>query len=68
MFGMSLSELLPVSLVTVLVLGPERLPAAARTAGLWFGAAFEIPVAVVVLTWTGIVDVQLSDVLWSACC
>ena len=37
MFGISLSELLLVGLVALLVLGPERLPGAARTAGLWVG-------------------------------
>ncbi|WP_323613792.1 Sec-independent protein translocase protein TatB [Pseudomonas putida] len=37
MFGMSFSELLLVGLVALLVLGPERLPGAARTAGLWIG-------------------------------
>ena len=35
MFGISFSELLLVGLVALLVLGPERLPGAARTAGLW---------------------------------
>lgn len=34
MFGISFSELLLVGLVALLVLGPERLPGAARTAGL----------------------------------
>jgi len=37
MFGISFSELLLVCLVALLVLGPERLPGAARTAGLWVG-------------------------------
>ena len=37
MFGISFSELLLVGLVALLVLGPERLPGAARTAGLWIG-------------------------------
>ena len=37
MFGSSFSELLLVGLVALLVLGPERLPGAARTAGLWIG-------------------------------
>ncbi len=37
MFGISFSELLLVALVALLVLGPERLPGAARTAGLWVG-------------------------------
>lgn len=37
MFGISFSELLLVGLVSLLVLGPERLPGAARTAGLWIG-------------------------------
>ena len=37
MFGISFSELLLVGLVALLVLGTERLPGAARTAGLWVG-------------------------------
>ena len=37
MFGISFSELLLVGLVALLVFGPERLPGAARTAGLWIG-------------------------------
>ncbi len=37
MFGISFSELHLVGLVALLVLGPERLPGAARTAGLWIG-------------------------------
>lgn len=37
MFGVSFSELILVGLVALLVLGPERLPGAARTAGLWIG-------------------------------
>jgi sec-independent protein translocase protein TatB len=37
MFGVSFQELLLVGLVALLVLGPERLPSAARTAGLWIG-------------------------------
>lgn len=37
MFDVGFSELLLVGLVALLVLGPERLPVAARTAGLWIG-------------------------------
>lgn len=37
MFDVGFSELLLVALVALLVLGPERLPGAARTAGLWIG-------------------------------
>ena len=37
MFGISFSELLLVGLVALPVLDPERLPGAARTAGLWIG-------------------------------
>jgi len=37
MFGISFSELLLIGFVALLVLGPERLPGAARTAGLWIG-------------------------------
>lgn len=37
MFDVGFSELLLIGLVALLVLGPERLPGAARTAGLWIG-------------------------------
>ncbi len=37
MFDISFLELLLVGLVALLVLGPERLPGAARRAGLWIG-------------------------------
>lgn len=37
MFEIGFSEILLVALVALLVFGPERLPAAARTAGLWIG-------------------------------
>ncbi len=37
MFEVGFSELLLVALVALLVLGPERLPVAARMAGLWIG-------------------------------
>lgn len=37
MFGISFSELVLIGLVALLVLGPERLPGAARTAGMWIG-------------------------------
>lgn len=39
MFDIGFSELLLVGLVALLVLGPERLPIAARNAGLWLGRA-----------------------------
>ncbi|MBB3102884.1 Sec-independent protein translocase protein TatB [Azomonas macrocytogenes] len=37
MFDIGFSELLLVGVVALIVLGPERLPGAARTAGLWIG-------------------------------
>lgn len=37
MFDIGFFELLLVGVVGLLVLGPERLPRAARTAGLWIG-------------------------------
>ncbi|MFP8968044.1 Sec-independent protein translocase protein TatB [Pokkaliibacter sp. CJK22405] len=37
MFDIGFTELLVVGVVALLVLGPERLPVAARTAGLWIG-------------------------------
>ena len=39
MFDIGFPELLLVSVVTLLVLGPERLPEALRTLGLWLGRA-----------------------------
>lgn len=37
MFDIGFLELLVIGVVGLLVLGPERLPRAARTAGLWLG-------------------------------
>ena len=37
MFEISFPELVILAVVALLVLGPERLPGAARTAGLWVG-------------------------------
>ncbi|WP_369601193.1 Sec-independent protein translocase protein TatB [Hahella sp. SMD15-11] len=37
MFDIGFTELLLVALVGLLVLGPERLPGAVRTVGLWVG-------------------------------
>lgn len=39
MFDIGFSELLIVALVALLVIGPERLPGAARMAGFWIGKA-----------------------------
>ncbi len=39
MFDIGFSELLLVGVIALLVLGPERLPRAARTAGRWLGRA-----------------------------
>ena len=35
MFDLGFSELLLIAMVALVVLGPERLPKAARFAGLW---------------------------------
>ena len=37
MFDVGFGELVLVGVIALLVLGPERLPQAARTAGLWVG-------------------------------
>ena len=39
MFDIGFSELLVIALVALVVLGPERLPKAARFAGLWMRRA-----------------------------
>ena len=39
MFDIGFTELLLIGLVALFVLGPERLPGAVRTAGLWIGRA-----------------------------
>lgn len=39
MFDVGFSELMMVGLVALLVLGPEKLPKAARIAGFWLGKA-----------------------------
>ena len=37
MFDIGFSELVLIAIVALLVIGPERLPKVARTAGLWVG-------------------------------
>jgi len=37
MFDIGFSEIVVVFVVALIVLGPEKLPAAARTLGLWWG-------------------------------
>jgi sec-independent protein translocase protein TatB len=37
MFGIGFSELLLISIVALIVIGPERLPKVARTVGAWVG-------------------------------
>ena len=37
MFDIGFTELLLVGIVALVVLGPDRLPGAVRTAGLWIG-------------------------------
>ena len=39
MFDIGFLELVVVGVVALLVVGPERLPKLARTAGLWMGRA-----------------------------
>ena len=39
MFDMGFLELLVIGIIALIVLGPERLPKAARTVGLWVGKA-----------------------------
>jgi sec-independent protein translocase protein TatB len=39
MFEVGFSELVLVAVVALIVIGPERLPKVARTAGLWMGRA-----------------------------
>ncbi len=37
MFEVGFSELLLVGIIALVVIGPERLPGLARTAGVWLG-------------------------------
>jgi sec-independent protein translocase protein TatB len=39
MFDIGFAELLVIAVVALLVIGPERLPRVARTAGMWLGRA-----------------------------
>lgn len=39
MFDIGFSELVMIALVALIVIGPERLPKAARVAGMWVGRA-----------------------------
>ena len=39
MFDFGFSELVMIGIVALVVLGPERLPVVARTAGQWLGKA-----------------------------
>jgi sec-independent protein translocase protein TatB len=39
MFDIGFSELLLIGVIALLVIGPERLPKVARTAGMWVGRA-----------------------------
>lgn len=39
MFDVGFGELVIIGLVALIVIGPERLPTVARTAGLWIGKA-----------------------------
>lgn len=39
MFDIAFSELIVIGVIALIVLGPERLPKAARTVGLWVGKA-----------------------------
>lgn len=39
MFDIGFAELLIIAVVALVVLGPEKLPHAVRTAGMWFGRA-----------------------------
>ena len=46
MFDVGFSELVLIAVVALLVVGPERLPKLARTAGLWLGRARRVVVQV----------------------
>lgn len=37
MFDVGFSEIIFIMIIALLVIGPQRLPRVARTAGLWFG-------------------------------
>ena len=46
MFEIGFSELVMIGLVSLLVIGPERLPAVARIAGFWIGKARNLAASV----------------------
>jgi len=46
MFDIGFSELIMIGLVSLLVIGPERLPKVARLAGFWLGKARSIMASV----------------------
>jgi len=46
MFEVGFGELVLIALVALVVIGPERLPRVARTAGLWLGRARRMIVSV----------------------
>jgi sec-independent protein translocase protein TatB len=46
MFDIGFSELVMIGLVSLLVIGPERLPKVARIAGFWIGKARNIVASV----------------------
>lgn len=46
MFDVGFGELVVIGLVALIVVGPERLPTVARTAGLWIGKARHMLAAV----------------------
>jgi sec-independent protein translocase protein TatB len=46
MFEIGFSELVMIGLVSLLVIGPERLPAVAQIAGFWIGKARNIAASV----------------------
>jgi sec-independent protein translocase protein TatB len=46
MFDVGFGELVLIALVALVVIGPERLPRVARTAGLWLGRARRMIISV----------------------
>ena len=65
MFDFGFSELVMIGIVALVVLGPERLPVVARTAGQWLGKAQRMVQQVKSFQWllTALILKQFPNVM-----